>query len=56
MTEEERSNIAEESRIPLQERFEEEVKAETKYRDPLIHPQKLDLLAGWKFANYVKTN
>ena len=50
------TEIVSESYNLLQEKFTQEVKAETKYRDPLMCSKKFELLAGWKFANYAKTN
>lgn len=40
----------------LRQRFTHEVLAETKYRDPLMKPERVELLAGWKFTEYVRTN
>ncbi len=40
----------------LRQRFTQEVLAELKYRNEVICPNRVELLAGWKFTEYVHTN
>ena len=50
------NGIVEEDRLFLFEKFREEVLAEVRYSNPLMKPKQVELLTGWRFNEYVKSN